>query len=133
MTHVLKTREDSNGVLEALSFNFPVFFVAYSMNLLGDVENTLSIMRCNSVEHIQAIHSNVDPWVAQPDQCIVKKHVKPLLVERLFVRNQECVTRIHDLVIFQELLQRLNYFNSHLKIMLTVAINQLTNVLSFWC
>lgn len=43
------------------------------------------------------------------------------------------MTSVNDFIIFQMLLQGLNNLDAHLQVVLAVAIDQLTNILSFRC
>lgn len=133
MTHVLEAWQDCNGVLETLSLDFPVFFVTDSMDFFSDIKNTLRIMICNCIQDIQTVDSNIDSGIAQTNKSIVEENVKPLLIESFLIRYQKGMASVHNFIVLQIFLEWLNHLDSHLKVMMAVAVNKFANVLPFWC
>lgn len=100
------------------------------VNFFSDVKNGLSFMLGNRVQNIERVNSDVDLWVVEPNESVVKENVKPLLSESLFVGNEECVAGIDDLIFFQEFLKGLHNFDSQLEIVPAVSVYELTDILS---
>ncbi len=69
--------------------------------------------------------------VGQSDQCVVKEHIEPLLVECYFLLQQISLAAVNQLVVSQMLFQTLYNSNAHLHIMSTVREDQLASLLPF--
>lgn len=131
MTHPSEVVQHRNGELKALGFDLPVWIIRHAQNFLSNVENTFSVKLGDGGQYIQSVNSDAGFWVADSNQRVVQKHIKPLLIELLLVANQVCVARINNFVIFKMLLQTLDHFDSHLQVVTAVSEDQLTDVRPF--
>lgn len=64
MAHALETREDSDGVLEALGLDLPMLLLADSVDLLRDIKDTFSVVRRNRVQDVQTVDPDIDLRIA---------------------------------------------------------------------
>ena len=114
MTHSFVAGQNGYGKLQALRLDLPMLFDTDGLNLVSDIQNTLSIMLGNRIQNIQRIDSNTVLGVAEPNERIVKEYIKPLLVEDLLKGNQKGVARVHELIALEELLERLHHLDTEL-------------------
>lgn len=91
-----------------------MFFKTEFVNFVCDIQNALSIVSSNRVQDIQWVNSDVNLGILKSNECIVKEHIEPLLIETLFLLDEECMTSIHNLIKMEMLLERLDNFDSQL-------------------
>lgn len=131
MTHVSEAAQNYGSKHEALSFNLPVMiFLGEKQYLFSDIHYALRVMLGNTVEDVERVHPNIGLRVSETDQGVVQEHIEPLLVEFLLLTNQVGLASIDYLIIADVILQVLHNLDAEVQVMLSVAINQLANVLA---
>lgn len=101
------------------------------MNLVSQLKDRFRVVSSYSVQDVQRINSNLRSRVAQTNESIVEEDIEPLLIELLFTVDQVGMAGVDNLLTWNILLQRFNNFDSHLKIMMAMRIDQFTHILSF--
>lgn len=131
MREVSEGSQQLGGEFHALGLNLPERLFAELGDLLRDLQHGVRVVLGDGAQHVEGVDPDVCLLVRQTDQGVVEEDVEPLLVELDLLRKEVCLGRVDKFVILELLLKALDHLDPHLKVVLTVGIDEFADLLAF--